>query len=115
MSNRITYQETLVNGLTSSAGGSFYYPTTSKGSVDWPGGQGTMSVTGTFTGAGCNAILQVLGPDNVTWLTVGVDTTKTAAGVGNFALPPCQLRVAVNVPTTTSASNVWVSLGRVLV
>lgn len=59
----------------------------------WPGGRGTFSVVGTFAGA--TASLEYLGPDSSTWLTVGTDTTKTANGLGNFDLPPGQIRASI--------------------
>lgn len=59
----------------------------------WPGGRGTFSVAGTFGGA--TVSLELLGPDGSTWIAAGTDTTKTAAGAGNFDLPPGQIRASV--------------------
>lgn len=61
--------------------------------VIWPGGRGTFLATGTFSGA--TVKLQVLGPDNTTWIDAGTYTTLTAAGAGNFDLPQGQIRAAV--------------------
>lgn len=59
----------------------------------WSGGPGIFKVAGTFGGA--TVALQALGPDGVTWFDVGTDTTKTAAGGGQFTLDPGPIRAAV--------------------
>ena len=59
----------------------------------WPGGRGSFAVAGTF--GGTTVSLQLLGPDGATWTDVGPDVTLTAAGVGNFELPPSDIRAAV--------------------
>jgi hypothetical protein len=48
--------------------------------------------------------LQFLGPDHVTWIDAGSETTLTADGGGNFELPAGQLRAAiVGSPTAVYA------------
>lgn len=64
----------------------------------WRGGRGTFLAVATFGGG--TVKLQALGPDASTWIDAGSDTTLTAAGGGNFELPPGQLRV--NVATATA-------------
>lgn len=46
--------------------------------VQWSGGLGVFTALGTFGGA--TVTLQYLGPDGVTWVAMGTDTTLTAAG-----------------------------------
>lgn len=62
--------------------------------VQWDGGIGVFSAAGTFSGA--TVTLQFLGPDGSTALTVGTDTTLTAAGGGGFVLPPCKIRAEIS-------------------
>lgn len=111
MSLPISVFEKPIHGYSQSTNGTYNFPTTSRGSFDWPGGQGTFSVAGSI-GVSTTIALQMLGPDNTTWFNVGVDTTKTASGAGNFALPPCQLRVQVIIGAP--ATNIHASVGRVL-
>lgn len=59
----------------------------------WNGGRGQFAVAGTLGGA--TVTLQVLGPDEATWLDVGEDAALDAAGVVNFDLPPCSIRAEV--------------------
>ncbi|HVY97884.1 MAG TPA: hypothetical protein VHA35_00180 [Dongiaceae bacterium] len=64
------------------------------GAYVWNGGKGSFLVhADTWNGA--TVKLQVLGPDHLTWIDTGTDTTLTADGGGNFELPPGQLRAAV--------------------
>lgn len=63
----------------------------------WKGGAGTFTAKATGYGA---VKLEMLGPDGVTALTVGTDTTLTADGGGNFELGPCMIRA--NVATATA-------------
>ena len=63
------------------------------GAFTWRGGDGSFLVAGTFGGA--TVSLQVLGPDGATFLDAGANTTLTAPGIGNFRLPPGQIRAAV--------------------
>jgi len=111
MSFEVSVFEKPVNGYSQSTNGTYNFPQTTRGLFDWPGGQGTFVVVGTI-GASTTVALQMLGPDGSTWFNVGVDTTKTASGAGNFALPPCQLRVQINIGAPSS--NIHASVGRVL-
>lgn len=65
--------------------------------VEWPGGKGAFVTRGTFGGATVQLRWSI---DNVNWLPVDAsgDTfvTKTAAGSGNFELPPCFLQAVVS-------------------
>lgn len=61
--------------------------------AQWDGGVGVFSIVGTFGGA--TVTLQFLGPDGSTAVTVGSDTTLTAAGGGGFILPPARIRASV--------------------
>jgi hypothetical protein len=77
--------------------------------VEWSGGRGAFSVySGTFGGA--TVTLQWSPDDGSTWLAVDASgdtfTTKTAAGSGNFELPPCLVRAAVTggTPSGLNAS-----------
>lgn len=62
-------------------------------SAIWPGGRGVFIAAGTFNGA--TVTLQLLGPNNSTWIDAGSFTTLTAAGAGVFDLPQGQIRAAV--------------------
>lgn len=68
--------------------------------VQWPGGQGTFAVVGTFGGA--TVALQFLGPDGSTYINAGTNTTLTAAGAGNFILPPVLIRATVTGGTPSA-------------
>lgn len=74
----------------------------------WPGGRGTFTVVGTFAGA--TIALQKRGPDGSTWVDVGSGTTFTANGVGNFDLPPGEIRANV---TGGPPSGVYADAARV--
>lgn len=78
--------------------------------VTWHGGEGVLTVCGTFGGASVS--LQTLGPDGVTWIDVGTSTTLTSAGAPNFRLPQGQIRVAV---TGGTPSGLYARAARVLV
>jgi hypothetical protein len=62
--------------------------------VQWPGGRGVFLVAANdFDG---NTVsLQVLLPDNTTYIDVGTDVAMTANGLGGFDLPPCTIKAAV--------------------
>ena len=62
--------------------------------VQWTGGLGVFTALVTFGGA--TVTLQYLGPDGVTWVAMGTDTTLTAAGGGVFVYPPGQVRAAIS-------------------
>ena len=70
------------------------------GTGSWPGGRGTFAVAGTFDGS--TITLQMLQADGTTWTDVGSDVEFTAAGVGNFELPPCDIRAEVDGGTSPS-------------
>lgn len=67
--------------------------TATGSAMAWPGGYGTFMAAGTFSG--CTVTLQVLGADGSTYTACGADTTLTAAGGGNFLLPPATIRALV--------------------
>lgn len=82
--------------------------TATSSAVSYAGGTGVLAVVGTFSGSTIK--LQFIGPDNVTWIDAGVNTTFLASGAGVFFLPPCQIRVAiVNGPP----SGVYATVSRV--
>lgn len=93
-----------INAAGSTTGGSATGPL-----IDCPGGRMCMAAAGTFAGA--TVTLQLLGPDGVTLLTAGVNTTFTAAGVGIADLPPCQIQATV---TGGPPSGLFVSIARVV-
>lgn len=68
--------------------------TATGSAVHWPGGEGTFSVVGTFSGATIK--LQYLGPDGSTWMDAGADATLTAAGGCNFTLASGSIRASVS-------------------
>lgn len=59
----------------------------------WPGGDGTFTVIGTFSGA--TITLQYLGPDGLTWVSAGTDAALTTAGGCNFSIPSGSIRALV--------------------
>jgi hypothetical protein len=62
--------------------------------MTWRGGRGSFLVhADTWNSA--TVKLQFLGPDHVTWIDAGSETTLAADGGGNFELPAGQLRAAV--------------------
>lgn len=91
-----SYSATLLNNFSSGGSGN-------SGIVSWPGGQGTFIINATFNGS--TVSLQINGPSGA-WITVGPDTTKTVDGIGNFALPPCQLRLTYSGAITSAFANV---------
>ncbi len=74
----------------------------------WPGGVGQFSAAGTWDGATCK--LQMSPDAGTTWIDVGSDVSKTADGIGNFELGPCQVRVDLSSVGTTSI-NSWIAIG----
>lgn len=89
------------------AGGS-----TSTGSaMSWPGGAGTFGATcAGWNGANLSLQFQPPGGDGTTWVAVGVDTSISANGGGNFNLPPCQIRAAIS--GAVPSSNVFASAAK---
>lgn len=76
--------------------------------VAWPGGRGTFSVpAGTFSGA--TVKLQWSPDEGTTYLDVdnSGDTyvTLTAAGAGNFELPPCLIKATISGSPTGIYAN----------
>jgi len=61
--------------------------------VEWRGGTGIFTASGTFGGA--TVTLQFLGPDGVTLISAGAATTCTAACAGVFYLPHCFIQATV--------------------
>ena len=69
----------------------------------WKGGEGTFMAKATWGGGSVK--LQVLAPDATTWIDVGTDTSLTADGGGNFALPAgAQIKATVATATAVYAS-----------
>ncbi len=68
--------------------------------MTWRGGEGSFMVAGSFGGASVS--LQILGPDKTSWIDAGAATILTANGVGNFRLPPGQIRAAVSGGTPSA-------------
>lgn len=71
--------------------------------ADWPGGEGFMSVFGTFGSATCNIEISI--DDGVTYFTPDTDLAPnglsfTADGMVKFDLPPCKLRPAATGGTS---------------
>lgn len=62
----------------------------------WQGGRGTLFVDGTFGGATVKLQAQMPTGSTSTWIDVGTEVTLTAAGLANFELPPCNLRIAIS-------------------
>lgn len=73
----------------------------------WGGGPGVFLAAGTFGGA--TVSFQYLGPDSVSWLDAGTDTTLTASGGGQFTLPPVRIRAAI---TGGSPSGIYAMVER---
>lgn len=67
----------------------------------WPGGKGLFAVKATFGGG--SVALQVLLPDNTTWVTP-TGGSLTADGAVVFELPPCQIRALVTTATAVYAN-----------
>jgi hypothetical protein len=67
--------------------------TATGAATPYPGGFGSFFAAGTFSGS--TVTLQVLMPDGTTYVAVSADCTVTAAGGGNFYLPPCTIRALV--------------------
>lgn len=66
----------------------------------WDGGRGTFVVSGTVGGS--SIALEMKGANDVA-TPVGTDVTFTALpGIGNFDLPPCQIRCAVTGGTPSA-------------
>jgi hypothetical protein len=81
----------FLNNYTGTIGSSIY---------DWYGGHGTFIVAASnFSTA--TVKLQVLAPDNVTWIDIGNTTNFTASGYADFYLSPARLQVAVTGGTVT--------------
>ena len=69
----------------------------------WPGGDGTFSISGNFSGA--TASLQALCPDGVTWVDCGPNTIMNSPGIGNVSLASTRVRVLLvgGAPTNMDA------------
>ena len=65
----------------------------------WPGGIGQFSIVGTF--GGTTATLEFLGPDGVTAVAVGEQTTLTEQGGAIFELAKNLIRVSLSGGTPT--------------
>src|SRR4029077_9643937 len=107
-----SWGEQLIGGKQAQAGGG--NPINVGGSVtgrafNCPGGICVFSVAGTFNGA--TIALYVLGPDGVTWLPAGAQTTLVAPGMGVAYLPPCQIQAQVS---GGPPSGIFASIARVV-
>jgi hypothetical protein len=71
------------------------------------GGVAFFAVAGTLGGA--TTVLQILLPDNATWVTV-TGSSLAAAGYASFNLPPCTVRA---VTTGGTSSSITATLTRV--
>jgi hypothetical protein len=83
--------------------------TASSALFDCPGGLMVFAAAGTFGGA--TVSLQFLGPDGVTLITAGAQTTLTSAGAGVAYLPPCMVQATV---TGGPPSGMYASIARVV-
>ena len=70
--------------------------TATGASFYWPGGRGTFMADATFAGGTVKLQVQMPSLTTSTWIDVGTECTLTAAGLGNFELPPCNLRAFVS-------------------
>lgn len=61
--------------------------------MPWNGGAGVFTVAGNFGGA--TVTLQFMGPDGVTAIPMGVDTTISTAGGAYFVFSSGRIRAAV--------------------
>lgn len=69
------------------------------------GGYYKVAAVATFGGG--SVAFEMLGPDGSTWLVVdATNTTLTAAGHGNAAVPPGKYRLAIATATAVYASVV---------
>lgn len=91
MSTALPGQDLLV-----AAGGAVTSPT-----QYFRGGVAFWAVAGTFGSA--TVVLQILAPDNATWLPV-TGSSVTAAGYATFNLPPCTVRAVTSGGTASSIS-----------
>ena len=73
--------------------------------VDFAGGNAAVIVAGTFGGG--TAQLQILAPDNTTWVPLGSPTSFTANGIAGFTAPAGKLRINLTGATTPSLAA-WV-------
>lgn len=99
----------LIGGLNTATPPVNVGGTATGAAVDCPGGIMQFSVAGTFGGA--TVALYVLGPDGVTWLNAGVNTTLTAAGMGIAYLAPCQIQAQIS---GGPPSGIFASIARVV-
>lgn len=74
----------------------------------WGGGKAQFSAAGTFGGA--TVALEVLGPDNATWIAAATSTSLTAAGLAVVDLPQGQVRASV---TGGTPSGLYARLARI--
>ena len=75
--------------------------------LNWSGGFGTFVVGGTFNSV---TVKLEMSPDGATtWFDVGADVTLTEAGIANFQLGVCVLRVDLASTSSPAPSiNAWV-------
>ena len=75
--------------------------------LNWQGGVGQMVVGGTFDT--CTVKLQMSPDAAVTWIDVGGDASVTAAGVVNFDLGSCEIRLDISSVGASTSINGWLT------
>lgn len=99
-------QTASVNLTPTAAAAAGSYPSTTG--IQWPGGKGVCTVTGTF--GSTSATLEYLGPNGSSWIPVavladdGTQTTVALAANGSigFMLPPCRIRLTLTGGTPSA-------------
>ena len=79
----------------------------SSSTLNLPGGVGQMVVGGTFDS--CTVKLQVSPDGGTTWIDVGGDASVTEAGVVNFDLNSCEIRLTIASAGSSTSINGWVT------
>ncbi len=82
---------------------------TSSGAQQWNGGIGEFTATSSNWNS-ATATLEFLGPDGVTYVAAGSNTTCTANCTGVFYLPPGTIKVSISgTPTALYAAAAQVT------
>ena len=79
--------------------------TATGSAVPWGGGRGVVSaICATWNSA--TATLEMRGPDDSTWISLGSDATLDANGAFEFELPVCHIRLAISgTPSAAVVAN----------